>query len=235
MRGRAGSTAWHGLLFGWQAAYEVGAHAALNGGPCTAAAASIRAELTQPPAVHAEAQRELVYQCMKRRAFEAMEVIIKQGEQGDWFYVLDEGELSVTVGEGNPLPLKDVATSDALLLREPPAEDDAASRDILAALAKAGIHCIVPSEALAATPLPGAVALVELRDLEAKLLLRTGEGGGREALGDSGRLAVTVRGDEWSDSKSALHARSRVPDGGAARSPRRKSGVMNRAWISELR
>ena len=98
--------------------------------------------------------------------------------------------------EGESLPLKDVATSDALLLRVPPAEDDTASRATLATLAKAGVHAIVPAEALKARPLPGAVALVELAELEAKLMLRTGEGGAASALGDSGRLAVTVRGDE---------------------------------------
>lgn len=57
---------------------------------------------------------------------------------------------------GEAIPLKDVATSDALLLREPPKEDDPA-RAVLATLAKAGVHCIVPATALAATPLPGAV------------------------------------------------------------------------------
>ena len=101
------------------------------------------------------------------------------------------------MSQGGPsVPLKDVATSDALLLRTPPSESDTASRDALATLAKAGVHCIVPAAALVANPLPGAVALIELADLEAKLLLRTGEDGGRTALGDSGRLVVTVRGDE---------------------------------------
>ena len=40
----------------------------------------------------------------------------------------------------------------------------------------------MPAEALAASPLPGAVAKVELADLEAKLLLKTGEGGGACAM-----------------------------------------------------
>ena len=111
-----------------------------------------------------------------------------------------------TVG-GEALPLKDVATSDALLLREPPAADDEAARSTLATLAKAGIHCIVPQEALAANPLEGAVALVELKDLESKLVLRTGEDGGVGALGDSGRLAVTVRGDETDEQLATMCAR----------------------------
>ena len=113
-----------------------------------------------------------------------------------------------TVG-GEALPLKDVATSDALLLREPPAADDEAARSTLATLAKAGIHCIVPQEALAANPLEGAVALVELKDLESKLVLRTGEDGGVGALGDSGRLAVTVRGDETDEQLATMCARAR--------------------------
>ena len=40
----------------------------------------------------------------------------------------------------------------------------------------------MPAEALAASPLPGAVAKVDLADLEAKLLLKTGEGGGACAM-----------------------------------------------------
>ena len=81
------------------------------------------------------------------------------------------------------------------------------SRALLSSLAQAGVHCLVPSEALAATPLPGAVAMVELSKLESKLLLRTGEDGGKQALGDSGRLAVVVRGDETDEQMAAMCAR----------------------------
>ena len=144
--------------------------------------------------------------------------------------------------DGEAIPLKDVATSDALLLREPPAPDDEYSRATLAALAKGGLHCIVPAAALAANPLPGAVALVELADLEAKLLLRTGGGADGGAAtsalgdavlvagfwlcvpadlevrlccppaGDSGRLVVTVRGDESDEQLATLCAREAEVD-----------------------
>ena len=106
-------------------------------------------------------------------------------------------KLVETVG-GDSIPLKDVATTDALLLRAVPPPEAETARAVLATLAKAGIHCIVPTAVLAAAPLPGAVPLVPLKELEAKLLLRTGDGAGAGvgALGDSGRLAVTVAGDE---------------------------------------
>ena len=64
----------------------------------------------------------------------------------------------------------------------------------------------MPAAALEATPLPGAVALVECATLEQKLMLRTGEAG---ALGDSGRLAVTIRGDETDEQLATLCARVR--------------------------
>ena len=93
-------------------------------------------------------------------------------------------------GPDGTVPLKDVATTDTLLLREPPAADAVEARKVLATLAKAGVHCVVPAAALAATPLPGAVPIVACADLEQKLVLRQGQPG---ALGDSGRLVVTVR------------------------------------------
>merc|ERR1719424_2776209 len=102
------------------------------------------------------------------------------------------------------VPLKDVATTDTLLLREPPAEDAIEARKCLATLAKAGMHCVVPAAALAANPLAGAVPLVMCADLEQKLVLREGKPG---ALGDSGRIAVTVRGDESDEQLATLCAR----------------------------
>jgi (E)-4-hydroxy-3-methylbut-2-enyl-diphosphate synthase len=53
---------------------------------------------------------------------------------------------------------------------------------------------------------------VELADLEAKLLLKTGEGGGACQLGDSGRLAVTIRGDEPDEQFATLCARQAEVD-----------------------
>ena len=60
--------------------------------------------------------------------------------------------------------------------------------------------------------------LIELRDLEAKLLLRTGGEDGADGtpavkpLGDSGRLAVTVRGDESDEQLATLCAREAEVD-----------------------
>lgn len=165
-----------------------------------------------------------------------------------------------------PLRCQDVATSDALLLREPPPPTAEAARSVLGALSKAGIHCIVPAAALATTPLSGAVPLVELRDLEAKLLLRTGDGANagvvlgedgtpraptspdqprsapisheeprgapagswcpaegvliwQVGLGDSGRLAVTIRGDESEEQLATLCAREVCRPEGILASP----------------
>ena len=111
--------------------------------------------------------------------------------------------------DGSSVPLKEVATSDTLLLRTPPAADDAAARKTLAALAKASVHCIVPAAALHETPLPGAVPLVACEDLEQKLLLRAGE---TAALGDSGRLVVSLRGDESDEQLATLCAREAEVD-----------------------
>jgi len=44
-----------------------------------------------------EHQTEQVYDVMEKRQVVAGEVVIKQGEAGDWFYVVDEGEYVVTL------------------------------------------------------------------------------------------------------------------------------------------
>jgi len=71
------------------------------------------------------------------------------------------------------------------------------------------MHCVVPAAALAANPLVGAVPLVMCADLEQKLVLREGKPG---ALGDSGRIAVTVRGDETDEQLATLCARGAEVD-----------------------
>ena len=38
-----------------------------------------------------------VYDVMKRVAVKKGDVVIRQGDQGDWFYVVDEGEYAVTL------------------------------------------------------------------------------------------------------------------------------------------
>lgn len=62
------------------------------------------------------------------------------------------------------LPFKDIATSDSFLLREVPAEDDAEARLTLKRLQEVAIHPIVPAEALAETPLTGAVVLKSFKE-----------------------------------------------------------------------
>jgi (E)-4-hydroxy-3-methylbut-2-enyl-diphosphate synthase len=87
------------------------------------------------------------------------------------------------------MPFKDLATADSLLVLDPPAEGDAAARTALARLAEVGVHPIVPAAALAATPLPGAVALFSLADVV--------KAGGDPALpGGAGRFVVTIDGSE---------------------------------------
>lgn len=58
------------------------------------------------------------------------------------------------------MPFKDIATSDSLLLRALPPVGDAAARRALRRLQESGVGIIAPAEALAAAPLPDAVALV---------------------------------------------------------------------------
>merc|ERR1719163_2044125 len=141
---------------------------------------------------------------------EELEQLSKMGALGASALYRSLGCKVLETPTGDSIPLKDVATSDALLLRDVPS--DPFARDVLATLARAGLHCIVPAEALAASPLPGAVAKVDLADLEAKLLLKTGEGGGACQLGDSGRLAVTIRGDESDEQFATLCARQAEVD-----------------------
>mmetsp|Transcript_17789 Transcript_17789/g.45577 ORF Transcript_17789/g.45577 Transcript_17789/m.45577 type:complete len:1043 (-) Transcript_17789:686-3814(-) len=43
-----------------------------------------------------DSQSQLVYDVMKRVEVQKNDVVIRQGDQGDWFYVVDEGEYTVT-------------------------------------------------------------------------------------------------------------------------------------------
>ena len=84
------------------------------------------------------------------------------------------------------LPFKDISTSDALLLREPPAADDEVAQQTLKRLMDVAILPIVPADALAASPIVGAVALMSLEEAAA----------GKAAPECAGRVVLTVRGDE---------------------------------------
>ena len=90
------------------------------------------------------------------------------------------------------LPFKDISTSDALLLRVPPAADDTKARQTLSRLADVAVHVIVPAAALAAAPIQGAVALVDLADAAAPL------------PAGAARRVVSVRGDESEEALATL-------------------------------
>jgi len=47
-----------------------------------------------------DTQAKQVYDVMKRVAVKKGDVVIRQGDQGDWFYVVDEGEYVVTLNQG---------------------------------------------------------------------------------------------------------------------------------------
>jgi len=82
------------------------------------------------------------------------------------------------------LPFKDISTSDSILLRSPPSAEDVEARLTIKRLQEVGVHPIIPADALALTPVPGAVALLPLSS--------TYEA--RESRGK--RLVLSVRGDE---------------------------------------
>jgi len=84
------------------------------------------------------------------------------------------------------LPFKDISTSDALLLREPPAADDETARQTLKRMMDVAILPIVPAAALAAAPIEGAVALLSLAEVV----------GGAVAPECAARTVLSVRGDE---------------------------------------
>lgn len=55
-----------------------------------------------------EAQRTELYMVMKRVEVKAGDVIIRQGDPGDWFYVVDSGVFAVTQKQGEPGKEKEV-------------------------------------------------------------------------------------------------------------------------------
>lgn len=97
------------------------------------------------------------------------------------------------------LPFKDISTSDALLLRDPPRLDDTPARQTIKRLMDAAVLPIVPAAALAAAPIDGAVALLSLSEAKA----------GRVPSCAS-RVVITVRGDETKDDIMALKTTDHV-------------------------
>lgn len=99
------------------------------------------------------------------------------------------------------MPFKDIATSDTLFMREIPAADDETARQALRRLAEVGVHVMAPVAALEATPLPGAVAILTLKDFAA----------GRTDLPEGvTRFAVSIDGTESHDDIAKLNGAGAV-------------------------
>jgi len=91
------------------------------------------------------------------------------------------------------LPFKDIATTDALLLRDGvPAGDDVA-RQTLKRMMDVAILPIIPVDALAANPIDGAVALVTLAEAVAA-----------KVPACASRIVISVNGAETAEELSAL-------------------------------
>ncbi|GBF87360.1 hypothetical protein Rsub_00071 [Raphidocelis subcapitata] len=117
------------------------------------------------------------------------------------------------------MPFKDIATSDAIFMRELPPAGDKDARRALRRLQEIGVHVISPAAALAASPLPGAVALVPLREAAAGAELPEGaarlalEIDGTETdaqLAAAGTLGAAVALLNVADGVSRVHASRRV-------------------------
>mmetsp|Transcript_745 Transcript_745/g.2261 ORF Transcript_745/g.2261 Transcript_745/m.2261 type:complete len:737 (+) Transcript_745:186-2396(+) len=93
------------------------------------------------------------------------------------------------------MPFKDLATSDAIFLRDVPPADDFEARRALSRLAESGVHSIVPLATLQQTPLPGAVAAIDLRDAL---------GGAPPLPEGTTRFVITVDGTETADEIRSL-------------------------------
>lgn len=99
------------------------------------------------------------------------------------------------------MPFKDIATSDSIFMREVPPTSDKEGRRALRRLQEVGVHVISPAAALAADPLPGAVALVTLRDA----LSGSGNGSRPVPLPEgAGRLALQIDGTETEEQLLAV-------------------------------
>ena len=66
------------------------------------------------------------------------------------------------------MPFKDIATVDSVLLNKVPAADDTDARTALRRLIEVSMGVVVPAEELEKSPLPNAVALMNLEDAVAK-------------------------------------------------------------------
>ncbi|KAL4448645.1 hypothetical protein ABPG75_005864 [Micractinium tetrahymenae] len=97
------------------------------------------------------------------------------------------------------MPFKDIATSDTLLMYQVPGSSNAAGRRALRRLQEVGVHVMVPAEALAADPLPDAVAVMQLA-----VAASAHRAGGIKLPEGAGRLAVFIDGTETDEDIAAL-------------------------------
>jgi (E)-4-hydroxy-3-methylbut-2-enyl-diphosphate synthase len=89
------------------------------------------------------------------------------------------------------MPFKDIATSDSLLMYEIPPESNVEARRALRRLAEVGVHVLAPAEVLANTPLPNAVAVMNLA-----VAASAARSGSLTLPEGAGRLALFVDGTE---------------------------------------
>lgn len=97
------------------------------------------------------------------------------------------------------MPFKDIATSDSIVMKEVPPSSDEEGRRALKRLQEVGVHTIAPAAALAADPLPHAVALMTLKEAAAQ-----SRNGGIQLPEGAGRLAVAMDGTESDEELRAL-------------------------------
>ncbi|KIZ04819.1 hypothetical protein MNEG_3143 [Monoraphidium neglectum] len=118
------------------------------------------------------------------------------------------------------MPFKDIATSDAIFMRELPPSSDKEGRRALRRLQEVGVHVISPAATLAVDPLEGAVALVPLKDA-ASGAVQLPQGAARLALEIDGTesdaqlaaastLGAVVALLNVADGTSRVHASRRV-------------------------
>lgn len=93
------------------------------------------------------------------------------------------------------MPFKDLATSDSILMRDPPSSEEVNSRRALKRLIEVSMGVIVPVEKLEEDPLQNAVALIDLEEAVAR--------GGKLPKGAI-RMAVTVNGKESEETIAAI-------------------------------
>lgn len=101
------------------------------------------------------------------------------------------------------IPLKDIATSDSVFMRELPPSGDADGRRALRRLQESGVHVVAPLEVAAADPMAGVIPVLPLSALA---------GGATPTLPEgSERFAVRIDGSEGDDLLASALAPGQSP------------------------